>query len=232
MNASLRRTLLLSAVLLAAWAGWYGWQSWKTSQELNRLANVVRSGELDKLLNDPPEEIKSSVDLAIRGIVLRQGKDGKKNFELRADWATLNQKSNDVTVRDPDVFYTLDAKEKTGGNRTVRARSKVGRVENNSSRISMSGEVQADSDGNSLSGKEAVYRNDIRILDFPDGAELRGDSIEGAARQLAWDLNTNTISGSNGVRVRWTPAAEDTSAPFRPSPNEQINHLETLEDLP
>ncbi len=224
MTPSLRRTLLLAAILLPAWAGWYGWQSWKTSRELNRLADVVRSGELDKLLNDPPEEVRSNVDLAIRGIVLRQGKEGKKNFELRADWATLNQKSNDVTVRDPDVFYTLNAKGKGKDGRVVRARSRIGRIENNSSTISMSGSVQADSGGNSLSGREAVYRNDIRTLDFPDGADLKGESIEGSAKRLVWDLSDNTISGKTGVHVRWFPSDGGTAA--QPAPASTENHTE------
>ncbi len=230
MTPSLRRTLLLIAVLLPLWAGWYGWQSWKTSRELNRLADVVRSGELDRLLSDPPEEVRSSVDLAIRGIVLRQGRDGRKNFELRADWATLDQKSSDVTVRDPDVFYTLKARDKSGENRTVRARSRIGRVENNSTTIAMSGDVRADSGENSLAGSEAVYRNDLRTLEFPGGAALTGEAIEGSAKHLVWNLNANTISGNDGVHVRWFPSDSGPAAAH--ARKENSPNQEQQEDQP
>ena len=206
MSGFWRRTLALSAVLLLAWAGWYGWQGWKLERELNRLADVVRSKELNTLLTNPPEEIKSNVDLAVRGISLSQGKDGRKTFELKADWATLDQKSNDITVRDPDVLYALDAREGGGRERSIHAQSRLGRVENGNARVSMSGDVTAISDENALSSEEAVYINQTRILEFPAGASLKGRDIEGQAGHLAWNLNDNTIAGSKRVKVRWYPS--------------------------
>ncbi len=212
MSGTWRRNLALAAVLLAAWAGWYGWQAWKTERALNRLADVVRSRELDTLLTDPPEEIKSNVDLAVRGIRLSHGKDGRKTFELKADWATLDQKSNDVTVRDPDIVYILDARDSGGQERSVHAFSRVGRVENGNARVSMSGDVKAVSEANVLSSIEAVYVNDQRTLEFPSGADFRGEDIEGEAGHIVWALNDNTITGSRGVKVRWFPSRGDLTA--------------------
>jgi hypothetical protein len=100
MNASLRRTLALAAVGLLVWGGWYGWMSWKTSQSIHALKDVVRSADLDKLLSDPPAEVASTVDLAIRDLTLSQGQEGRKSFDLKAKWATLNQDSGDVTIRE------------------------------------------------------------------------------------------------------------------------------------
>ena len=111
MNSSFRSTLILILVGVLAWSGWYGWQSWKTKQTLNALENVVRSADLDRLLSAPPAEIRNSVDLAIRGIKLSQGSKGRKTVQLNADWATLNQESGTVTVREPDVLYMLSNAE-------------------------------------------------------------------------------------------------------------------------
>ena len=86
MNDSLKRTLALVVIGLAAWGGWYGWQSWKTSRALEALENVVRSADLNELLSNPPEEVKSAVDLAVRGIRLSQVQDGRKSRSEERRW--------------------------------------------------------------------------------------------------------------------------------------------------
>ncbi len=233
MSGAWRRTLFLAAALLLAWAGWYGWQSWKLERELNRLADVVRSKELDTLLRDPPEEIRSNVDLAVRGVSLRHGKDGRKTFELKAEWATLDQKTNDVTVREPDAVYVLDPAKGGGGERSVHATSHIGRVEDGNARVSMSGDVKAVSEADTLFSSEAVYVNDLRVLEFPSGARLEGEGIEGDAGHLAWDLNDNTITGSRGVKVRWFPSHGEDPAQHPPSaPGSAGGAQPPREDMP
>ena len=218
MNDSLRRTLALVVLGLAVWGGWYGWQSWKTRQALEAMENVVRSADLNNLLSIPPEEVKNAVDLAVRGIQLSQGHEGQKSFDLNADWATLNQESGSITVRDPDIRYMLEPA--TGeAERVIHATSNVGRVENGNQKISMSGEVKAVYEDNVLTGNEAVFLNDDRTLNFPDGATLDGPTLSGTATHLVWNLNTNVLTGDNGVRMRWTPSdatAEDSPSDAAP----------------
>jgi len=213
MNNSLRRTLLLAAAGLIVWGGWYGWQSWKTHQALNALADVVRSSDLNKLLSDPPEEVRASVDLAVRGIRLSQGSKGRKIFELKADWATLNQDSGAITVRDPDILYAMGSAE-NGEPRMVHAFSRVGRVEDGNQKISMQDDVQAHYEKSILRGDVAVFLSKERTLSFPEGGELEGDVLSGNARHLEWNLDTNVLTGTNGVRMRWVPssAAEEGQA--------------------
>ena len=210
MNDSLRRTLALIVAGATVWGIWYGWQSWKTRQALEALENVVRSADLNKLLSDPPEEVKNTVDLAVRGIMLSQGHEGRKSFELNADWATLNQESGAITVRDPDIRYMLENAE-GGETRIIRATSNVGRVEDGNQKVSMSGEVQATYEENVLTGDLAVFLNTSRTLTFPDGAELAGPTLSGTSSRLVWDLNTNVLTGEQGVCMRWTPSDSDTS---------------------
>ena len=211
MNASLKRTLVLIILGLAAWGGWYGWQSWKTSRALEALENVVRSADLNKLLSDPPEEVRNAVDLAVRGIRLSQGYEGRKSFDLNADWATLNQESGAITVREPDIQYMLEGID-DNEERIIRATSDVGRVEDGNQKVSMSGDVQATYEENVLTGELAVFLNTERTLTFPDGAKLNGPTLSGTATRLVWDLNTNTLTGDEGVRMRWIPSDTDTTA--------------------
>ncbi|MBQ9104558.1 MAG: LPS export ABC transporter periplasmic protein LptC [Mailhella sp.] len=218
MNDFLRRNLILIIVALVAWGGWYGWESWRTRQALNALEDVVRSTDLNELLSNPPAEVQKTVDLAIRGISLSQGKDGRKSFELKADWATLHQKSGTITVREPDILYSL--KDGSDGPRTVHATSNIGRVEDGNQKISMSDEVRAQHEQNVLSGDLAIFFSEADKLTFPGGAELNGPDLSGSCAQLTWDLNTNILLGDHGVSMRWYPSgrkdkgsqAEDTAS--------------------
>ena len=216
MNASLRRTLALVAAGLIVWGGWYGWMSWKTSQTINALKDVARSADLNKLLSDPPEEVKSSVDLAVRGIMLSQGRDGRKSFDLKAEWATLNQDSGAITMREPDIAYRMSDSGQ-GTPRIVYATSKIGRVEDGNQKVSMSDEVRARHEDKVLTGDLAVFLNPLNKLTFPGGAELNSPENEGVCNQLTWDLNTNIILGNHGVSMRWYPQAqEDGSSAEQP----------------
>jgi hypothetical protein len=210
MNPSFRSTLILILAGVLAWSGWYGWQSWKTKQTLNALEHVVRSADLDRLLTDPPAEIRNTVDLAIRGIKLSQGSKGRKTVQLHADWAALNQDSGAVTVREPDVLYMLRNGE-DGSPRTVHAISEIGRVEDGNQKISMSGSVRATHEDKVLTGDLAVFHNQVQKLTFPGGADLNSPELQGHAAQLTWDLNTNVILGDHGVKMRWYPSARQNT---------------------
>lgn len=233
MNDSLRRTLVLVVLGAVVWGGWYGWQSWKTRQTLEAMENVVRSADLNKLLSDPPEEVKNAVDLAVRGILLSQGHEGRKSFDLNADWATLNQDSGAITVRDPDIHYMLEGAENQP-ERVIHAVSEVGRVEDGNQKISMSGSVKATYEENVLTGSLAVFLNTNRTLTFPEGAVLDGPTLSGTVTRLVWDLNTNILTGDQGVRMRWTPsdsapddgaaANADTSSDAAPKAAQEESH--------
>ena len=210
MNDSLRRTLALVVLGAAVWGAWYGWQSWKTRKALDALENVVRSADLNKLLSDPPEEVRNTVDLAVRGIRLSQGNEGRKSFDLNADWATLNQDSGAITVRDPDIHYMLENAE-GGEERVIRATSDIGRVEDGNQKISMSDNVRATYEENILTGNLAVFLNTNRTLTFPNGAVLDGPTLSGTATRLVWDLNTNVLTGDQGVHMRWIPSDTENS---------------------
>ena len=225
MNASLRRTLALVAAGLIVWGGWYGWMSWKTSQSINALKDVVRSADLDTLLSNPPEEVKNSVDLAVRGLELSQGREGRKSFDLKAEWATLNQDSGAITMRDPDITYRMSDDE-GGKPRLIYASSRIGRVEDGNQKVSMSDDVRARHEENVLTGDLAVFLNPLNKLTFPGGARLDGPELAGTCNRLTWDLNTNIIMGDHGVNMRWYPPREEGSPAGQPEtdqPSDAVN---------
>ncbi|MCH5277083.1 MAG: LPS export ABC transporter periplasmic protein LptC [Desulfovibrionaceae bacterium] len=209
MNKSLVR--LLIALLLAAVAGggYLAWQGWRARQTLNRLSEVVKSADLDELLHNPPDGLEEAIDLAVRGVRLAQGEAGHESWTLDADWATLRQESGLVQVNSPVVRYAVGDPDKGGSPpRQVEVTAESGRIENNNSLLTMEGKVRAEYQDEVLTGSVAIFRNDTRILLFPDGARLDGPTLAGTAGSLRWNLATNILDGEHGVDVVWTPRSD------------------------
>lgn len=204
MNKSLTRLLIVLLMAAVAGGGWLAWQSWRARQALKRLDEVVKSTDLDELLRNPPDGLKEAIDLAVRGVRLSQGEAGHESWTLDADWATLRQETGLVQVNSPIVRYALGDPDKSPP-RQVEVRAESGRLEDNNTLLTMEGSVRAEYQDEVLTGPVATFRNDARILLFPDGASLDGPMLAGTAGILRWNLATNILDGEKGVDVVWTP---------------------------
>ena len=208
MKKLLAKLLVPLLVAAVCWGGYLAWQSWRAKQALTRLTEVAKSADLDQLLRNPPDGLEEAIDLAVRGVRLSQGEAGRESWTLDADWATLRQESGLVQVNDPVIRYALgdpsDA-DVPPEERQVVVTAETGRVEDNNTRLTMEGNVRAEYRNEVLTGPVAVFRNDTRILTFPDGARLAGPVLAGSAGVLRWSLATNILDGEQGVDVVWTP---------------------------
>lgn len=219
MNGSLARALVPLLIAALAGGGWLAWQGWRARQALNRLEEVVKSSDLDELLHNPPDGLKEAIDLAVRGVRLSQGEAGHESWTLDADWATLRQETGLVQVNSPFVRYALGDPGKSPP-RQVEVRSESGRLEENNTLLTMEGSVRAEYQDEVLTGPVATFRNDARVLVFPDGASLDGPTLAGSAGILRWNLATNILDGEGGVDVVWTPRSAKTR-PSAPAPGEE-----------
>lgn len=205
MNDSIKSTVTLIAVCAAIWGAWVGWETWKTRKSLDAISNVVRSTDLNRLLSDPPAEVRNAVDLAIRGIYLEQGENSRKTFDLKADWATLNQQSGNITVREPDIRYMMEGGQDKD-ERVVHSTSRIGRIEDGNQKVSMSDDVKAVCEDKTLTGDNAVFLNQKQTLTFTSGARLESPDLSGTAKKLVWHLNSNILRGTGGVTMHWIPS--------------------------
>ena len=208
MKKSFVSFLVLLLVAAAGWGGYLAWQSWRAKQALTRLTEVAKSADLDQLLHNPPDGLEEAIDLALRGVRLSQGEAGRESWTLDADWATLRQESGLVQVRDPVIRYAMgdpSATDVPPEERQVVVTAEAGRVEDNNTRLTMEGNVRAEYQNEVLTGPVATFRNDTRVLTFPDGARLTGPVLAGSAGVLRWSLATNILDGEQGVDVVWTP---------------------------
>jgi hypothetical protein len=195
------------ALLALAGIVWLGYGSWRLRQENARGAanKIVRSPDLGALLDTRPEDLADAVGLAVRGIDLAQGGDGREIWRLRAEWGVLRRESGTVEVRAPRVRYILDETGEPEKSGYVLAGSDMGRVEDNNRLIGMRGNVLARNGERTLEGPLAVFDSDSRVLAFPQGGVLSDAALSGKGGILRWNMTTNILEGERGVEVIWTP---------------------------
>lgn len=212
MKKTVVGTFVLIILAAAVWGGYLAWETWRVRQAGDALSKVAQSADLENLLSTPPDGAEEAIDLALRGVKLAQGEAGRETWTLDADWATLRQESGLVQVRDPIIHYTLgdpdqpgDARQAGEEPRQVVVTADMGSVEDDNTLLTMRGHVRATYEDSVLTGPVAVFRNDTRILTFPDTARLDGPVLEGTAGVLRWNMATNILEGEKGVDVLWTP---------------------------
>lgn len=218
MKKTVVGTLVLIILAAAVWGGYLAWETWRVRQAGDALSKVAQSADLENLLRNPPDGMEDAIDLALRGVKLAQGEAGRETWTLDADWATLRQESGLVQVRDPVIHYTLGDPDQPGDARQdgeepqqVVVTADTGSVEDDNTLLTMRGHVRATYQDSVLTGPVAVFRNDTRVLTFPDTARLDGPVLEGTAGVLRWNMATNILEGENGVDVLWTPQPAQTA---------------------
>ena len=217
-----RIRLLLAPALLAACMGgaYLGWQAWQSGRALNALSEVVQSMDMEAILRGKVDALPGgkkeggdTVDLALRGISLSEGENGFELWRLRAAWATLRQEADKVDLSSPHVQYRMGDGEAAPDDPAayLDVTALGGLIEEGNSRVTLRGDVRAVHDGNVLTGPEAVFLNNTRVLTFPEGAVLDGPTLSGTAKLLRWNVSTNILEGEGGVSMLWTPRSGESS---------------------
>lgn len=191
-----RIRLLLAPALLAACMGgaYLGWQAWQSGRALNALSEVVQSMDMEAILRGKVDALPGgkkeggdTVDLALRGISLSEGENGFELWRLRAAWATLRQEADKVDLSSPHVQYRMGDGEAAPDDPAayLDVTALGGLIEEGNSRVTLRGDVRAVHDGNVLTGPEAVFLNNTRVLTFPEGAALDGPTLSGQRNSCA-----------------------------------------------
>lgn len=207
MTSRAKQTIFTALIVVfgfvAIVGGGFAVQAWNEQLKLNALAARIESGSVLELLKNL-ESAEDSVGQALSGVKVAQGRQGAVIWSLDAEWAALRQGSGLIEVRDPKIVYPLDGSATQ--TRYVRASAEFGVIMEDSNILSLRGNVLASLEEDSLSGPVAIFRNDAKLLEFPDGGIILTPSLNGQADELWWSMESNTLAGQGNVRLVWFPA--------------------------
>lgn len=84
--------------------------------------------------------------------------------------------------------------------------AKNGLIFDNNTKIHLTDDVLAKQKNNYVQSSILDYNDSTRIATFPNFANFSGENIKGNALTLTWDLNTNQLTGTNGIEMTWYPS--------------------------
>lgn len=203
----MRRLAFTLAPIVLAWLLYTAWSDWTLRQNILSLQEVAQSEGMTNLLTQV-QEGEANVDFALRGMTLRQGKDGLETWNLMAEGATLRQASTVVDVYRPNARYALG---NPADKDYVYVRAEAGQVTESNTKLRLAGNVFTQRQDSTITGPVVLFDNDIRILVYPEGAKLDGPVLAGTAQVLRWHLDTDILEAEQGVALTWYEYPEGQS---------------------
>lgn len=144
------------------------------------------------------DALQDAVGLALKGIELVQGEKGIELWRMKATWAALRQEKGVIDVDSPDIVYRVGDDEIP-----LHVVADKGQVLDGQKFLRLWDHVVCTYKDNVLRAPLMTYNSTSRLMVFPDGADIEGTDSKGKAKHLTWDLVTNVIEGTGGVRVDW-----------------------------
>lgn len=182
----------------------------------SNLANVVQS------FTKIPDFTEECIGLAMKEIQISQGENGLEEWTLKANWATMREESNIVQFEKPEMWHRVKDKNNTqqsqkDNNKYLKnvkdkliVTAERGLVYDNNEKVLLQENVKAIQAKNSIKGDVLSYDSKEQIAIFPNKATFKGESLEGSANVMSWNMQENNIYGSGRVQVLWTPNETNT----------------------
>lgn len=166
-----------------------------------------------------PDFHDDDIGLAMQGISVSYGEEGKEEWAVFAKWATMHQQSSVVQMENPLMWH------RTGDNPVlfsaaaaqngmylkdiadkVVIEAKRGLIYNENTKVLLQEDVRAKQEANSVTGSVLNYDSIERVAVFPEKADFAGEGLAGRAEVLSWNMHENKIYGKGSVYVEWTPS--------------------------
>lgn len=154
------------------------------------------------LFRDLVPEMKTGLDdlqadLSVEGIELRQGRDGRMLWRLRAPRGEYVQESGLVRVEFPEIDYHLD-------NGTARVRAQWGEVRQESGRARLGPDVSVVLDEATVLADELDYDAANQLLVLSGNVKVSKPGADLTAPRLEIRLDWETAEATGGVRVEFS----------------------------
>lgn len=190
----------------------------KTSYTQKRVNDENMQAFLQEFANIPDFH-NDDIGLAMQGITVSYGEEGKEEWSIFAKWATMHQQTSVVQMENPLMWH------RTGDNAVLFSQSaaagdmylkdiadkvvieaKRGIIYNENTKVLLHEDVKATQQANIVSGPFLSYDSIAQVAIFPEKADFVGEGLVGKADVLSWNLQENKIYGKGKVYVEWTPS--------------------------
>ncbi|MDD6088459.1 MAG: hypothetical protein PUB69_04025 [Desulfovibrionaceae bacterium] len=150
---------------------------------------------------NPLESIAAG--LAVRGISLLQGDKGIDLWRLQASWAYMEQEGEKISVRQPDVRYSLGETSVSDPHNTniIRVTADDGLITDGQRCLELRNHVVIRRGDDTVQGSEMRYDAGTRTILFPRGARYDSPGAKGRADTVRWNLASNIISAEGHVAL-------------------------------
>lgn len=161
---------------------------------VKNISDTNKTTENDKKNNDENISNKSNVKIEPFKIVKFDKSDTKEE--------NLTGNLTDDSAADTNI---AEAKFLKNSEDMLLVTSINGLVFDNNTKIHLTEDVLAKQKDNYVQSNTLDYDDSTRIANFPNFANFASENIKGNALTLSWNLNTNQLTGTNGIEIIWYP---------------------------
>lgn len=191
------------------------------------LADVNKDSEATSFLRQGAEESLAHVadmeddpvDLAIKTISLSQGEGGFELWRLKAEWANLRKRDDNIIVEEPRLTYNMREEGKV-----LFVESRTGDINQKEQILRFIDDVSATQESKHITGPLLVYNGRDKTMTFPHGCKFKDMGVFGSADTLVWHIDRQVIEGNGNVKVLLDgqrSAFSHTTVPVQNSQNSQ-----------
>ncbi len=158
------------------------------------------ASEISDISTIEDEDI-DALKLALVGVEVLQGENGKKDWQMQAKWLTYNATNRNLFAKEPELLYFDKAKKQP-----FKANASNGKVLNNNSLVEMSGNVKLIQDSINLSAPLLNFASSKDTFTLSKGVKINSPELLGRADTIIWNVKTNSIQAHNNVVFIFNPA--------------------------
>ncbi len=173
------------------------------------------AAEINDLSQIQNEKDLESLKLALVGVEVQQGSNGRKDWQLNANWLSYGGGSGDLFANSPELLYFDKSKKEP-----FRATSKIGRVIENNNKVEMQENVVLKQDTITLSSPFLNFDTKKEIFSLSQGVQVKSPELHGRANRITWDTKGNSIQADGRVVFIFNPkdSKYNLNSPIRKAP--------------
>lgn len=182
----MRKWLIWGALLALLGGGLYYLQSSVEEQIANEVTEAIGNN------------VKTNVDLSLKGIELKQGEAGKELWTLKATNGWYQKDESIIDLAEPDIMYFVQPNRDK-----VHIVAPNGTINQNTGVARLWGDVTVVNQKGTITSSELTFEDKKKLLIMTGNVIFTGDGFNGSSDNANWNLKENLITATGNVVVNF-----------------------------